>query len=180
MLKSNPYLRWDYYGEHPVFTFEDGELSGYIQRTHAPFKRKSRVVIYHRASGPNDPLRVEQVRACHQYCDRNGFRVEAVVQDITPELFDINEVLKKYGKEEVLRRIGEELARPEWDKAKAAIKEGRADILVVYSPDQVFRPHERRTLAYQLCYLPPVAFVEPWQDTEGEEKEQQSSGDEGA
>jgi hypothetical protein len=168
MNKSDKYQRWDHYHRHPILRRGAGDWEFVVAEV-APFKRKSRVVIYHRASGPKDPLRIAQLAACQQYCTHNGFRVEATFQDTRPEPFDISAVLEKYGQEEVGRRITERHQRPEWDKAKAAIKEGRADIIVVYSPDHVFHVSEKRTLAYQLCYLPPVAFVEPWQDTEEEQ-----------
>jgi hypothetical protein len=125
MNKSDKYQRWDYYGERPVLTYHRGEWGAYWKGNSAPFTRKSRVVIYHRASGPNDPYRSEQLAACREYCERNGFRVQDEYQDTRPEPIDIDAVLESQGVEALMALMRERRQRPAWDKAIEAIKEGR-------------------------------------------------------
>jgi len=176
MNKSNKYRRWDNYPSEPEFYIEYSETTGTspwksrIVPGQSRFKRKCKAAIYHRASGPEDALRASQISACREYCVRNGFPIVDTFMDTRPEPFDVNALLDSQGLEAVLGRMREQHERPAYDRAIAAIKEGRADFLVVYSPDHIFQPSEKRTLAYQLCYIPPVAFVEPWQDAEGEEE----------
>lgn len=111
-------------------------------------QRHIRAVVYCRASRPDDPFLEAQAEACRVLCEARGFTVVGQFQDtgLTHE---------EGTKEADMVLAGER-------DALDFIESGRADVLVVYSPDRIVA--DRKALDSALARLPLVTFVKPWQE----------------
>jgi Resolvase, N terminal domain len=107
-----------------------------------------RAVVYCRASGHNDPSIAQQAAACRTLCEGRGFTVVGTYEDTEST--------------DATKAALADVMLPGVQEAIDFIESGRADVLVVYSPDRIVA--HRNALDAELARLPLVKFAMPWQD----------------